>query len=94
MGQLGSIEFQVDDARSDDCLAHRGFGFAYAVRAFLDPIRFVSNDRCWGYAKERYRLLSEIEGWLFMVTYTIRDSIIRRISGRNADRKRAWNVSG
>jgi hypothetical protein len=39
------MQFEWDDAKSDDCFAHRGFDFAYAVRAFLDPNRIIRRDR-------------------------------------------------
>ena len=67
-------EFEWDDAKSDSCLAHRGFDFAYAVRAFQDNDRIVDRDRRRDYAEDRYRLLGTIEGRMFVVICTMRES--------------------
>ena len=71
------MEFEWDDAKSDACLAHRGFDFAYAIRAFLDDDRVVGRDRRWDYGEDRYRLLGAIEGRVFVVVYTMRGSAMR-----------------
>ena len=81
------MEFEWDDAKSDACLAQRGFDFAYAVRVFLDDDRIVSRDRRWDYGEDRYRLLGAIEGRVFVVIYTVRASAIRIISARKASRR-------
>ena len=47
------MDFEWDEAKSDDCFAHRGFDFAYAVHAFLDPNRIVRRDRRWDYGEDR-----------------------------------------
>ena len=81
------MEFEWDDAKSRACFVHRGFDFACAVRAFLDPNRIVDLDRRWDYGEDRYRLLGAI-GWrVFVVIYTMRGSAIRIISARKATRK-------
>ena len=79
------MEFEWDDAKSDACFTHRGFDFAYAIRAFLDDDRIVGRDRRWDYGEDRYRLLGEIEGPAFVVIYTMRGSAIRIISARKAN---------
>ena len=78
-------EFEWDDAKSDSCLAHRGFDFTYAVRAFQDYDRIVDRERCRDYAEDRYRLLGTIEGRVFVVTYTMRGSVVRIISAHKAN---------
>ena len=45
------MDFEWDEAKSDGCFTHRGFDFAYAVRAFLDPNRIVRRDRRWDYGE-------------------------------------------
>ena len=35
------MEFEWDEAKNSACFERRGFDFAYAVRAFLDPHRTV-----------------------------------------------------
>ena len=79
------MEFEWDDARSDACLTHRGFGFSYAVLAFQDDDRIVGRDRRRDYAEVRYRLLGTIEGRVFVVIYTMRGSVVRTISAHKAN---------
>ena len=81
------MDFEWDDAKSDDCSAHRGFDFPYAVRAFLDPNRIVRRDRRWDYGEDRYRLLAAIEDRVFVLIYTMRSSAIRIISARKGNEK-------
>ena len=80
-----AVEFEWDDAKSDACFTHRGFDFAYAIRAFLDDDRFVDRDHRWHYGEGRYRLLGAIEGRVFVVIYTMRGSAMRIISARKAN---------
>lgn len=79
------MEFEWDDAKGDACFAHRGFHFAHVIRAFADDDRIVGRDRRWDYGEDRYRLLGAIEGRVFVVIHTMRGSIIRIISARNAN---------
>ncbi len=81
------MDFEWDDAKSGDCFLRRGFDFAYAVRAFLDPNRIVGRDRRWDYGEDRYRLLGAIEDRVFVLIYTLRGSAIRVISARKASKK-------
>lgn len=81
------MEFEWDDAKSDACFTQRGFDFAYAIRAFLDPNRMTSRDYRWDYGEDRYRLLGEIEGRVFVVIFTVRNATIRIISARKANKR-------
>ena len=81
------MEFEWDEAKSDACFADRGFDFAYVARAFFDEDRIVAEDRRWDYGEDRYRLLGAVEGRAFVVIYTVRDSTIRIISARKANRR-------
>jgi len=85
-----SMEFEWDEAKSDACFVQRGFDFAYAIRAFLDPNRTVDRDRRWNYGEERYRLLGMIEERVFVVIFTVRNSVIRVISARKANKREVW----
>ena len=87
MAYISITNFEWDDAKSDDCFVRRGFDFAYAVRAFLDPNRIVVPDRRWDYGEDRYGLLGRIEGRVFVLIYTFRGSAIRILSARKANRK-------
>ena len=79
------MEFEWDDAKSDACLAERGFDFAYVIRAFLDRDRIVGQHRRWDYGEDRYRLLGAIEGRVFVAIYTMRGAAIRIVSARKAN---------
>ena len=79
---MRGMEFEWDDAKNEACFLRRGFDFAYAVRAFLDPQRIVAQDRRRDYGENRYRLLGRIDGRAYVVVYTARGSAIRTISAR------------
>ncbi|MFH1116234.1 MAG: BrnT family toxin [Pseudomonadota bacterium] len=81
------MEFEWDEAKSETCFTERGFDFAYAVRAFLDPNRVVRADDRWDYGEDRYQLVAAIEGRVFLVVYTVRGKTIRIISARKANRR-------
>ena len=68
-------------------VSQRGFDFAYAIRAFLDPARIVGKDRRWDYGEDRYRLLGAIESRVFVVIYAMRGAAIQIISARKANRR-------
>ncbi len=81
------MEFEWDEAKNSACFERRGFDFAYAVRAFFDPQRIVTQDRRLDYGEDRYRLLGMIDGRAYIVVYTVRGSAIRIISARKANPK-------
>lgn len=78
-------EFEWDETKSAQCQRDRGFDFAYAVQAFLDPGRSVETDDRHDYGEARHRLYGRIEGRLFAVVYTVRRRVIRIISARKAN---------
>jgi uncharacterized protein len=79
------IEFEWDEAKSEQCLRDRGFAFAFVVSAFVDPGRRVEIDQRWQYGELRYRLYGRIDGRVFVVVYTMRGRTIRIISARKAN---------
>ncbi len=81
------MKFEWAENKSDACFADRGFDFAYVIRAFADPDRFLNQDYRWDYGEERYRLLGKIDGRVFALVYTPRDDVIRIISARKANRR-------
>ena len=81
------MEFEWDEAKNSACFERRGFDFAYAVRAFLDPHRIVAQDRRRDYGEDRYRLLGTVDGRAYVVVYTVRGSAVRIISARKANGK-------
>jgi len=83
------MRFEWDENKSDACFAVRDFDFAYVIRAFADPGRFLNQDHRWDYGEDQYRLLCKIDGRVFVVIYTPRDDVIRIISARKANRREA-----
>jgi uncharacterized DUF497 family protein len=81
------MEFEWDDAKNSACFERRGFDFAYAFRAFVDPERIITQDARRDYGEDRYRLLGMIDGRAYVVVYTVRGSAIRIISARKANPK-------
>ena len=81
------MEFEWDQDKSDECFSERGFDFAYAVNAFLDPDRQIRQDNRWDYGEDRYQLLGAIKRRVFVVVYTLRGDVIRIISARKANQR-------
>ena len=75
------------EAKNSACFERRGFDFAHAVRAFLDPHRIVAQDRRRDYGEDRYRLLGTVDGRVYVVVYTVRGSAVRIILARKANAK-------
>ena len=82
------MEFEWDEAKNSACFERRGFDFAYAVRAFLDPHRIVAQDRRRGLWRGPLPACSaRSTGRVYVVVYTVRGSAVRIISARKANRK-------
>ena len=81
------MKFELADANCRVCFEHRGFDFAYAVRAFPDPHRIVAQDRLRDDGEDRYRLIGRIDGRAYLVVYTVRGLAVRITSAREANRK-------
>jgi len=81
------MKFEWDEDKSDKCFKERGFDFAYALRAFLDPKRIIRKDIRWSYGEDRYHLFGAIEHRVFIVVYTVRSSAVRIISARKANQR-------
>ena len=81
------MEFEWDDAKSDACFKRRGFDFAYALRAFLDPERIVAQDTRRDHGEDRYKLIGAIDGRVYVVVCTVREPAVRIIPARKASRK-------
>lgn len=63
----------------------RGFDFAYACHAFVDPFHLVYIDSRWEYGEQRFQLMGQIDGRLFVVVFAERINTIRIISARKAN---------
>lgn len=81
------MDFEWDENKSNVCFEERGFDFAYALHAFIDPNRLIKKDTRWDYGEERYQLLGAIEQRVFFVAYTLRGTTIRIISARKANQR-------
>ena len=79
------VEFEWDSAKSERCFIERGFDFAYAIRAFADPERDLFVDDRWVYGETRFILRGRVDGRLFVVIFTHRDTRTRIISARKAN---------
>src|SRR3954468_9178702 len=82
-----NMEFEWDERKSDDCLQARGFDFAYAIQAFLDPGRMTEIDRRHEYGESRYRMFGRIEDRIFIVVYTLHGERVRIIPARKANQR-------
>ena len=79
------MEFEWDESKSQACFEERGFDFAYAAHAFFDPCRWFKLDDRYEYGEQRFVLMGQVEGRVFVLIYTIRQSAIRIISARKAN---------
>lgn len=77
--------FEWDEVKAESNLAKHGVPFAYAVRVFLDPhlIDFDASKPEDG--EVRHKAVGVIEGRLFTVVYTERNSLTRIISARRCN---------
>ena len=79
------MNFEWDEVKSNQCLEHRGFDFAYVANAFLDPERVIRADHRYEYGEERLQMLGQVKGRIFHVVFTMRGVAIRIISARKAN---------
>ena len=79
------MELEWDEAKSQACFLDRGFDFAYAAKAFFDPLRHIRADLRRSYGEERFHLYGCIESRVFVLVYTQRGNATRIISARKAN---------
>jgi uncharacterized protein len=80
-----TMEFEWDASKAAGNVSKHGVLFDYAARVFLDPFRVDVQDLRRDYSEERRLVLGTIDGDLFLVVYTTRDTMIRIISARKAN---------
>jgi uncharacterized DUF497 family protein len=80
-----NMKWEWDEVKSDACYRERGFDFAYAALAFADPNRIAQQDTRYIYGEDRYQLIGQIDGRLFVLVYTPRGNVVRIISARKAN---------
>ena len=81
------MEFEWDEAKSEACLAHRGFDFAFAAGVFADPTLLVEVDDRRDYGEPRMVAVGRIADRHFTIVFTPRAANLRIISARRASRK-------
>lgn len=79
------MDFEWDEAKSSACFLERGFDFAFAASAFVDPDRIIRQDNRYSYEEDRYQLVGRIGKRLFVLVYALRGDVIRIISARKAN---------
>jgi uncharacterized DUF497 family protein len=79
------MNFEWDEAKSDNCFKERGFDFAYAAQAFFDPERHIRTDLRHSYGEVRVQLFGRIGPRIFVLVYTSRPDTTRIISARKAN---------
>ncbi len=79
------MELEWDEAKSQACFLDRGFDFAYAAKAFFDPLRHIRADLRRSYGEARFHLYGRIESRVFVLVYTQRGNATRIISARKAN---------
>ena len=87
MNYTWPMHFEWDEAKSDACFLDRGFDFEYAAFAFGDPARMVRKDTRHSHGEDRYQLTGRIQGRLFVVVDTPRQTAVRIISARKANQR-------
>ncbi|MEM9272263.1 MAG: BrnT family toxin [Cyanobacteria bacterium P01_F01_bin.143] len=79
--------FEWDDAKAKKNEAKHSISFIFATRAFNDSNRITFVDNRFDYGEVRYITLARIDQRVYVLVYTIRDSVIRLISARKANSK-------
>ncbi len=80
------MEFEWDEVKRLVNLAKHGFDFADAAKIDWTAATFVPDLRV-DYGEDRFRVFVRIEGELYSLAIVFRDSIIRVLSFRRANRK-------
>lgn len=78
-------QFEWDDLKAESNLAKHGVPFAYAVRVFLDPDLTDFDASKPEDGEVRRKAVGVIDGRLFTVVYTERNSLTRVISARRCN---------
>lgn len=76
--------FEWDEDKREANLVKHAVDFSHALRIFDGPTLEAVDNRC-AYGETRINCLGEIEGRVFVVTFTWRGSFRRIISARKAN---------
>ncbi|PNW65303.1 UNVERIFIED_CONTAM: hypothetical protein BEN50_03915 [Euhalothece sp. KZN 001] len=78
------MEFEWDEGKRESNWQKHGVDFEDITPIFeTDPVEWIDNRK--NYGEERVNVLGEVEGDIFFVTYTKRDTKYRLISARRAN---------
>ena len=77
--------FEWDDAKAASNETKHFVSFPFAVRAFEDENRLTVKDERSDYSEVRYVTLARIEKRVYVLVYTLKNSVIRLISARKAN---------
>ena len=78
------MDFEWDNAKESSNRKKHGIGFRTAAKVFLDPyvIEFDDSDAT---GEPRFNAIGLVDGRMLLVTYTMRDDVVRIISARGAE---------
>ncbi len=79
--------FEWDESKAAKNEAKHSVSFIFATRAFEDRNRVTVIDNRYDYGETRYITLALIDKRVYVLVYTLRDSVIRLISARKANSK-------
>lgn len=79
--------FEWDEAKAKSNETKHSVSFPFASRAFEDENRLTVIDDRSDYDEVRYVTLARIEKRVYVLVYTLRNSVIRLISARKANSK-------
>lgn len=79
-------EFEWDDAKSASNLHKHKIGFDEATEAFTDICAIERRDIRKNYGEERFNVIGVVYGRVLFVTFTVRNSKVRIISARKANK--------
>jgi hypothetical protein len=79
--------FEWDEQKAERNQTKHSVSFEFATRAFDDQNRVTVIDNRRDYGETRYITLAKIDNRLYVVAFTLRESIIRIISARKANNK-------
>lgn len=87
------MEFEWDQAKSAANFVARGFGFDFAALVF-EGRTLEKLDNRKDYGEIRMQAIGEIDGDVFVVIFTDRDTVRRIVSGRLANKKEraSWQL--
>lgn len=79
--------FEWDEQKAQSNEAKHAVSFPFITRAFDDDNRLTVIDNRRDYGEVRYITLARIEQRVYVLVYTMRDTVIRLISARKANSK-------